>query len=184
MALTRINNQALTNVTSAGLPSGTVLQVKNISDGEAQTLTFSSNKAYTQYSIALDNNLQSTSSFILIMTSLFLGISQDTTSALNWSSSSSTLTRINGATDSVNDFTAVDGYNGHTNRNGIHCSFVKRIDVSSVTPATYYLWATQAAGTTAYINASSSGTEAASLGSPGYWVGSGTTSITIMEIAG
>ena len=28
MALTRINNQALTNVTSAGLPSGTVLQVK------------------------------------------------------------------------------------------------------------------------------------------------------------
>ena len=27
MALTRINNQALTNVTSAGLPSGTVLQV-------------------------------------------------------------------------------------------------------------------------------------------------------------
>lgn len=28
MALTRINNQALTNVTSAGLPSGTMLQVK------------------------------------------------------------------------------------------------------------------------------------------------------------
>jgi len=31
MALTRINNQALTNVTSAGLPSGTVLQVKQAS---------------------------------------------------------------------------------------------------------------------------------------------------------
>ena len=30
MALTRINNQALTNVTSAGLPSGTVLQVKQV----------------------------------------------------------------------------------------------------------------------------------------------------------
>ena len=29
MALTRVNNQALTNVTSAGLPSGTVLQVKS-----------------------------------------------------------------------------------------------------------------------------------------------------------
>ena len=29
MALTRINNQALTNVTSAGLPSGSVLQVKS-----------------------------------------------------------------------------------------------------------------------------------------------------------
>ena len=28
MALTRINNQALTNVTSAGLPSGSVIQVK------------------------------------------------------------------------------------------------------------------------------------------------------------
>ena len=31
MALTRINNQALTNVTSAGLPSGTILQVKQAS---------------------------------------------------------------------------------------------------------------------------------------------------------
>jgi len=28
MGLTRINNQALTNVTSAGLPSGTIIQVK------------------------------------------------------------------------------------------------------------------------------------------------------------
>ena len=32
MALTRINNQALTNVTSAGLPSGTVLQVQSTTD--------------------------------------------------------------------------------------------------------------------------------------------------------
>ena len=32
MALTRINNQALTNVTSAGLPSGSVLQVVTVDD--------------------------------------------------------------------------------------------------------------------------------------------------------
>ena len=32
MALTRINNQALTNVTSAGLPSGSVLQIVTVDD--------------------------------------------------------------------------------------------------------------------------------------------------------
>ena len=39
MALTRINNQALTNVTSAGLPSGTVLQVKSVSHNTEYDIT-------------------------------------------------------------------------------------------------------------------------------------------------
>lgn len=41
MALTRINNQALTNVTSAGLPSGTVLQVIQGSTSSAVSATSS-----------------------------------------------------------------------------------------------------------------------------------------------
>ena len=170
-------------VVSASLPTGSVLQVKNISDGVEKALTLSSYNAYTGYSIALDNDLQSTNSFIILTTSLFVGVNQNTTLALNWSSSSSALTRLNAATDSVNDFVGTEAYNG-TNRNGMGCSFVKKIDVSSVTPATYYLWITEAAGTHPYINSSGSGTEAASLGPSGYWVGSGTTSITAMEIAG
>ena len=170
---------------AADMPSGSVLQVKNISDGVEKAPTLSSNKAYTGYSIVLDNNLQSTSSFIILMTSLFVGVVQNTTLALNWSSSNTTLTRLNPATDSVNDFTTTEVYpGGSTNRNGMGCSFVKKIDVSSVTPATYYLWITEAAGTQPYINSSSNGNEAASLGPSGYWVGSGTTSITAMEIAG
>lgn len=32
MALIKLNNQSLADVTSAGLPSGTVLQVKSVSD--------------------------------------------------------------------------------------------------------------------------------------------------------
>lgn len=39
MALTRINNQALTNVTSAGLPSGSVLQVKSSTQDTWQAMT-------------------------------------------------------------------------------------------------------------------------------------------------
>ena len=41
MALTRINNQALTNVTSAGLPSGTVLQTKTFTTSTTVELTSS-----------------------------------------------------------------------------------------------------------------------------------------------
>lgn len=42
MGLTRINNQALTDVTSAGLPSGTILQVKHVSP-TTQTTNFTNN---------------------------------------------------------------------------------------------------------------------------------------------
>ena len=43
MALTRINNQALTNVTSAGLPSGTVLQMKKVSSTTGLTTSGTNN---------------------------------------------------------------------------------------------------------------------------------------------
>ena len=55
MALTRINNQALTNVTSAGLPSGTVLQVKQ----------------------AISNSRVTTSSTSFVDTGLFTGVTFD-----------------------------------------------------------------------------------------------------------
>jgi len=63
-------------VVSASLPTGSVLQVKNISDGVEKALTLSSYNAYTGYSIALDNDLQSTNSFIILTTSLFVGVNQ------------------------------------------------------------------------------------------------------------
>jgi len=42
MGLTRINNQALTDVTSAGLPSGTILQMKRYGTAEHGTTNFTS----------------------------------------------------------------------------------------------------------------------------------------------
>ena len=42
MALTRVNNQALTNVTSAGLPTGSVLQAKTATKTDTQSTTSNS----------------------------------------------------------------------------------------------------------------------------------------------
>jgi len=75
MALTRINNQALTNVTSAGLPSGTVLQVVQ------GTLGTTVAKAAAD-GVTLDSGLTATitpssvTSKILVQYSIFLGQNQ------------------------------------------------------------------------------------------------------------
>ena len=72
MALTRINNQSLLNVTSAGLPSGAVLQVVQGELGSTVT------KSPTQGTVT-DSGLEatitpsSTNSKILIQYSIFLG---------------------------------------------------------------------------------------------------------------
>ena len=63
MALTRINNQALTNITSAGLPSGTVLQVVQ---GSAST-SVSATSSYIDTGLTATITPSSTSSKILVM---------------------------------------------------------------------------------------------------------------------
>lgn len=75
MGLTRINNQALTDITSAGLPSGSVLQVVQASTDQQQVIT---STAYTDLT-----NLQpvitprSTSSKILLNLTICYGETQD-----------------------------------------------------------------------------------------------------------
>lgn len=63
MGLTRINNQALTDVTSAGLPSGSVLQV--VYNEESSSVTGSSGNTYTTVASVSITPI-STSSKILI----------------------------------------------------------------------------------------------------------------------
>jgi len=63
MGLTRINNQALTDVTSAGLPSGSVLQVVS---NEAGISNFSSGTGWTTV-VSQAITPKSTSSKILVM---------------------------------------------------------------------------------------------------------------------
>ena len=76
MALTRINNQALTNVTSAGLPSGSILQVKSTS----KTDTFSTTSAtfVDITGLSVDITPTSSSSKMLIMLNCMGSISSAT----------------------------------------------------------------------------------------------------------
>ena len=67
MALTRINNQALTNVTSAGLPSGTVLQVKQGWSDNKQKTNTTANGAAPTCPASVTITPSSTNSKILIM---------------------------------------------------------------------------------------------------------------------
>ena len=63
MALTRINNQALTNVTSAGLPSGTVVQVVT---GEFTANTNNTSTTMTASGVKLSITPKSTSNKIIV----------------------------------------------------------------------------------------------------------------------
>jgi len=75
MALTRINNQALTNVTSAGLPSGAVLQVVQSTDQTQASVTgdnVGNASTYTDVVSASITPLRS-SSKILIMGKVTMG---------------------------------------------------------------------------------------------------------------
>ena len=67
MALTRLNNQALTGITSAGLPSGTVLQV--VQQHLTNTQETTNNSSFQNTSLAATITPSSTSSKILIQVS-------------------------------------------------------------------------------------------------------------------
>lgn len=71
MALIKLNNQSLTNVTSAGLPSGTVLQVQSATKTDKQTTTSATPSDVTGLSVSITPT--STSSKIMIMTSINFG---------------------------------------------------------------------------------------------------------------
>lgn len=69
MPLTRINNQSLANVTSAGLPSGTVLQVKQAKSSAAVNTSSTSFEDFLTVSITPS----STTSKILVTANLCIG---------------------------------------------------------------------------------------------------------------
>ena len=80
MALTRINNQALTNVTSAGLPSGTVLQVV---EGRSAAQQFKPTALDTYQDIGLSVNITPTSSSSKIFVTFTTGIVANNVNHLN-----------------------------------------------------------------------------------------------------
>lgn len=69
MALTRINNQSLANVTSAGLPTGTVLQVKTAVKTNTQSTT--TNNTFVDIDgLSISITPSSTNSKILVLGSI------------------------------------------------------------------------------------------------------------------
>lgn len=67
MALTKLNNQSLSAVTAAGLPSGSVLQVK---EAEYSTQTDISSTSYADSGLSLSITPTSSSSKILVITNV------------------------------------------------------------------------------------------------------------------
>ena len=66
MALTKLNNQSLTSVTSAGLPSGTVLQVVTATTGNGTSVNFTFDGAARKGAIGAAITPKSANSLILI----------------------------------------------------------------------------------------------------------------------
>ena len=71
MALTRLNNRALTSITSAGLPSGSVIAAEHVVKTDQQTITSTSFTDVTGFSITMTP--QSSSSKFLVTASVYLG---------------------------------------------------------------------------------------------------------------
>ena len=101
MALTRINNQSLLNVTSAGLPSGTVLQTVTVDDNIRRDLTgILADTWYTDYT-ALNVSItpKSNNSKLLFFVDIKYGTTNDTYSTF-WQIREGTtvMSELNGGT--------------------------------------------------------------------------------------
>ena len=93
MALTRINNQALTNVTSSGLPSGSVIQVKTAEISGAGTTANATSFTDTGITITITPKFSDSKFFVSV----------STTSAVD-----------KGSTDARIDYRCVGVHNGTT----------------------------------------------------------------------
>ena len=177
MALTRINNQSLLNVTSAGLPSGTVLQVKQTIKTDTFTTTSTSMTDVTGLSV----NITPTSSSSKIMViydvtctgshyASYIDVVRDSTAlalpdaASNRPRHTSTQTLRN---ELVFEHGGTDRHNGTI------------LDSPATTAQVTYKVQTRARSThTAYVNRGESDRNNAD------YDGRQTSSITVMEIAG
>ncbi len=91
MALIKLNNQSLSNITSAGLPSGTVLQVQSAESTATQTISTNARVDATGLTVTLTPS--SSSSKFLIMANVHGG--SETT---GWYGTHGYLVRVVGAT--------------------------------------------------------------------------------------
>ena len=130
MALTRINNQALTNVTSAGLPSGSVIQVKHAttSSGSANAVTVSS--GYWSDIVTLTITPKSSTSIIIVHC---IGGVESLSGASN---KGSRLRLLKGSTNVTEQ--AYNNYLDNTNQQNIHTAGLQYVDDHNTTSAITY----------------------------------------------
>ena len=161
MGLTRINNQALTDITSAGLPSGTVLQTKTFTTSTTVELSSS-----YQDIISCAMTPTNSTSKMLITVYAPVYMAADTGIAVKL---------VRGSTD-IYDPNAISGsnpYYHYTNSGGTYNSLVISYldNHSSSSAITYKLQAKEYNASNQQIPQQSAG-------------GAATLSVTIQEIAG
>ena len=165
MALTRINNQALTNVTSAGLPSGTVLQVKFLSFEDLLTRTGTNYADISGFNLSITP--YSANNKILVTVQMAQAMSGSTTLLYRLLRGTTVLSENPniGASDAfINHFSDDAGFY-HTVR--------PFLDSPATTSAITYKLQYRVDGGTGYVNRHAGGTDYG-----------GTSSMTLMEIAG
>lgn len=174
MALTRINNQALTNVTSAGLPSGTVLQVVNsVSTDKFSHSGTSSSWSSNITGLATSITPKSTSSKILIMGAVSFATHNTTYGTL------ATIRCLRDSTQIGDDyfFARSAGYDSADDSSAQGCATCSYLDSPSTTSQITYNFQIKqvisgSTSITSYINGDQNGTNF------------GQSSITLIEIAG
>lgn len=169
MALIKLNNQSLSAVTSAGLPSGTVLQVQSATQTSTTTMTTSTYADVSGMSVSITPS--STSSKILVLVNMHVNPANGV--GVLWK-------LVRDATDiAVNNasFTSTGGHYSDTGGSASNVwsgNSVSHLDSPSTTSATTYK--VQARATSSATFGINRRTTSGDFG--------GVSSITVMEIAG
>ena len=177
MALTRINNQALTNVTAAGLPTGTVLQVKSTTKTDTWSATPGAGVFLDITGLAVSITPTSSSNKILVTFSTNVSASAQSTTGVRLMRGSTPISIGDTASSRPRATTGGGGHEGQ-NWNGdvLASSFLD--EPSTTSSVTYKLQLTGNTTATQYVNRKARDND--TIGDD-YRM---TSHITVMEIAG
>lgn len=177
MALIKLNNQSISAVTSAGLPTGSVLQVKSATKTDKQSTTSSTPSDITGLSVSITPT--STSSKILVITNINFGGNLNFYGSFDILRGSSKITESSYPTgNQVAATIAVGADNNNFSYKTMTASHNFLDSPASTSALTYKVQFASTYGSIAFnINAPQATDNAA------YIVG-GTSTITVMEIAG
>jgi hypothetical protein len=174
MALIKLNNQSLSAVTSAGLPSGTVLQV--VSTEKTDTFTTTSTSFSDVTGLAATITPSSTSSKILVLVSTNAGTNPGGVAEFRLLRGSTEILLADSAGNrSQTTFTLYTG-SGNNGAAGVGMNF---LDSPNTTSATTYkiTMRSNSSGQIVGVNRTQDDADGAS-------TSRGTSNITLMEIAG